>query len=493
MQSENTFQGFLDLAGVEQPSDDIINTCVRCGLCLQACPTYTLLGREPSSPRGRIALIRGVAEGRLTVDAPGFLHQMNECLGCLACQAVCPSGVQYGHLHEAGKAQAKAIEPRSQFAKTVEWGTFNILFANPFLFRLFGRSLWLYQKLGVQALVRQLGILKLMGLDETEKLLPKINDRFIYAQGQRYAPSNGAVPTSTNGSDAPSRLKRVALLTGCAQSVAFAHVHEATINTLQANGCEVILPENQQCCGALHAHGGDLVGAKELARQNIDALEAVNPDVVVVNAAGCSHHLKEYAHLLKDDPLYAERAYSFVAKSRDITELLAELGPKPAQTPLPWQVTYQDPCHLAHGQKVINQPRRILDAIPGLELIEMKDSAMCCGSAGTYNIMQPELASQLQRNKLDNAAATGAAIIASANTGCMIQLEAGLKERGDPTKVMHIVEILDTAYRNDGLYDEGIEDAAEATGSMEQKVALVAMLVALLVLVVGWLKWRGKK
>jgi glycolate oxidase iron-sulfur subunit len=444
----NEFQGFLDLAGVEKPGDDIINTCVRCGLCLQSCPTYVQLGREPSSPRGRIALIRGVAEGRLPVDSPGFLHQMEECLGCLACQAVCPSGVAYGHLLEAGRAQARAVKPHTGLGRVIEWLVFRILFMRLSLFRLFARSLWLYQRAGWQELARRLGLLKLMGLAETEQLLPKINDHFLFARGQRYAPALPANGVSEPG----SHPKRAVLLTGCVQSVAFARVHEATIQTLQINNCEVVLPRGQQCCGALHAHGGDIERARRLARQNIAALEAANPDYIVVNAAGCSHHLKEYRHLLQDDPVYAERAKLFVAKTRDVTELLAELGPKPAQTPLPWQVTYQEPCHLAHGQKIIGQPRRILAAIPELKLMEMKDSAMCCGSAGTYNLTQPEMARKLQNDKLDHALATGASVIASANTGCMLQLEAGLKARGKAVKVMHIVEILDAAYRNDGLY-----------------------------------------
>ncbi len=484
------FQGFLDLAGVEKPSDDIINTCVRCGLCLQSCPTYTQLGREPSSPRGRIALIRGVAEGRLSVDAPGFLHQMDECLGCLACQAVCPSGVQYGHLLEAGRAQAKAVKPKSAPVRGIEMAVYNVLFMNMALFRLFGRSLWLYQKLGVQALVRRLGILEALGLAESEKLLPAINDNFVAAQGQRYAPIR-----STNG-HTPPRLKRVALLTGCAQSVAFAHVHEATINTLQVNGCEVVLPVGQQCCGALHQHGGDFERSRELARQNIDALEAVQPDYVVVNAAGCSHHVKEYAHILKDDPVYAAKAEKLVAKTRDITELLAELGPVPPGAPLPWRVTYQEPCHLAHGQKVVNQPRQILASIPELQLVEMKDSAMCCGSAGTYNIMQPEMAGRLLDDKLNNAADTGATVIASANTGCMIQMQAGLQERGAPTKLMHIVEILDAAYRNDGLYRNGqvqIKDAAVRPSTDTKKAAVIVAALAAVLLAMWLLLGRRKK
>lgn len=480
------FQGFLDLAGVEKPGEALIQACVRCGLCLQTCPTYTRLDLEPSSPRGRVALIRGVAEGRIAVDSPGFLHQMDECLGCLACQAACPSGVQYGHLLEAGRAQARAVQPRSGVPKLAEWGAFNLLFKNMTLFRLFALDLWFYQKLGIQALARKSGLLDVLGLADTEALLPRINDRFVAAQGQRYAPRR----TASNGR-AP-RLKRVALLTGCVQSVAFAHVHRATINTLQVNGCEVVLPVGQQCCGALHQHGGDFAQARELARQNIDALEAVNPDVVVINAAGCSHHLKEYAHILKDDPAYADRARNFVAKCRDITELLAELGPVAPREPLPWRVTYQEPCHLAHGQKVTSQPRQVLNVIPQLELVEMNESAMCCGSAGTYNITQPEMAKRLQQDKLDNALATGAPVIASANTGCMIQLEAGLRERGEAAQVMHIVEILDAAYQNDGRYDANIS-LPDATPDAARQAALVSLALALLTLALWLLFGRRKK
>jgi glycolate oxidase iron-sulfur subunit len=243
----------------------------------------------------------------------------------------------------------------------------------------------------------------------------------------------------------------VALLTGCVQSVAFAGVHKATIHALQVNGCEVVLPRGQECCGALHQHSGELERAKELARRNIGALEAANADYIVVNAAGCSHHVKEYAHLLRDDPMYAARAAALAAKTRDITELLAELGPKPPQSSLPWRVTYQEPCHLSHGQKITREPRKVLAAIPGLDFIEMPESSMCCGSAGTYNILQRDMSQRLLQRKLDNSATTGAEVIASANTGCMIQMRAGIAQRGMNARVLHIVEILDAAYRADGL------------------------------------------
>jgi glycolate oxidase iron-sulfur subunit len=487
---EVNFQGFLDLAGVEKPSDDIINTCVRCGLCLQSCPTYTQLGREPSSPRGRIALIRGVAENRIRVDAPGFLHQMDECLGCLACQAVCPSGVEYGHLLEAGQAQARAVAPKSLLTRAIEWLVFNLLFMNMLLLRLFSRAMWLYQKLGLQSLVRDLGLLKVMRLERSEALLPVINNTFFYARGQQYSPAPVA------GHTAPPHYHRVALLTGCVQSVVFAHVHEATINTLQVNGCEVVLPPGQQCCGALHQHGGDFEHARELARKNIDALEAVNPDFIVINAAGCSHHVKEYAHLLRDDPQYAERARQLAAKTREITELLAELGPIPPTTPLPWRVTYQDSCHLAHGQKITSQPRQVLQSIPALNLVEMKDAAMCCGSAGTYNIVQPEMADKLLADKLENATATNALIIASANTGCMIQLQAGLNAQDDPTEVRHVVEILDVAYRLDGRYNDRmmpINDAKQRPTLDAETTILIGVALAIPAFLAWLLLGRRKK
>jgi glycolate oxidase iron-sulfur subunit len=281
-------------------------------------------------------------------------------------------------------------------------------------------------------------------LADSEQLLPKINNQFFTAQGQRFLPTLASEVIS-----APEArpFRRVALLAGCAQSVAFAHVHEATVHALQVNGCEVIVPVGQECCGALHQHGGDFERAKQLARRNIDALEAVNPTYVVVNAAGCSHHLKEYAHILRDDPVYIKKAERLVAKSRDIIELLAELGPKSPKQPLNWTVTYQEPCHLAHGQKVTSQPRQILQAIPGLELREMAESSVCCGSAGTYNIMQPEMAQRLLDRKMNNALDTQAKIIASANTGCMIQMQVGVNQRQTPVKIMHVVEILDAAYR----------------------------------------------
>ena len=419
-------------------SADLYDACVRCGLCLESCPTYSILQLEPASPRGRIALMRSVGEGRLPPSAPAFLKQMDLCLGCLACQATCPSGVAYGHLHEVGRAQAAAVRQKGSVRRLIEWVVFQWLFLSLGRVRLFARSLWFYRRSGLQWLARKLGILAALGLKDVEQLLPHIDDRFVKADGTVYGSAVVAAKATP---------VRVALLTGCIQSVAFAEVHQATIHALRVNGCEVLLPQGQECCGALHQHGGELFRAQELARRNVDALEAAHADYVVVNAAGCSHHVKEYGHLLRCDPLYAQRAAALAAKTRDITELLAELGPRPPKAALPWRVTYQEPCHLAHGQKITAQPRKVLAAIPGLDFIEMAESSMCCGSAGTYNILQRDMAQQLLDRKLDNTAATHATVVASANTGCMIQMRAGLAQRGVEARVLHVVEILDAAYQ----------------------------------------------
>jgi len=438
--AETGFHTFLHQAGVEAPSAELYDACVRCGLCLESCPTYALLQLEPASPRGRIALMRGVGEERLEATAPTFLQQMDLCLGCLACQATCPSGVEYGHLHEAGRAQAAAVRQKSALRRVIEWSVFQWLFLSIGRVRLFARALWLYQRSGMQWLARRSGVLRLLGMEGVERLLPHIDDRFITPDGSTHTPL---------GVDGDKPARRVALLTGCVQSIAFADVHTATIHALRVNGCEVVLPVGQECCGALHQHGGELARAQELARRNIDALETAHADVIVVNAAGCSHHVKEYGHLLRDDPVYAKRAAALATKARDITELLAELGPKPPRTSLTWRVTYQEPCHLAHGQKITGQPRQVLAAIPGLDFVEMAESSMCCGSAGTYNILQRDMAERLLDRKLDNSAATHAEVIASANTGCMIQMRAGVARRGIAARVLHIVEILDAAYRLD--------------------------------------------
>ncbi|MGQ9927635.1 MAG: (Fe-S)-binding protein [Chloroflexaceae bacterium] len=436
----------------DRPSSDIINTCVHCGLCLSACPTYRETGLEMSSPRGRIYLMKAVDEGRIGLESEVFQEQMSQCLNCRACEAVCPSGVQYGAILEASRAQIEqarergrrdpaapaALPPRPLWQRALRRVVFGGLFKEPGLFRAFSASMRLYQRSGAQWIARNSGLLKLMGLADTERMLPPINAHFTVPRGQIY-PAEG------------QRRYSVAVLTGCIMSTAFADVHEATIRVLRKNGCEVILPPDQGCCGALHTHGGDLDGGRDLARRNIAAFEALGVDAIVVNAAGCGSTLKEYHHLLHGDPLWYERAAAFSRKVKDVHEFLAGIEfNRAALGRLEVQVTYQEPCHLAHAQRITVQPRTLLTAIPGLQLREMHESALCCGSAGVYNVTQPEMAARLGARKVDNALTTGARVIATANPGCALQLAGELRRRGEDVQVRYIVELLDESYRRGG-------------------------------------------
>jgi glycolate oxidase iron-sulfur subunit len=440
----------------DKPSSDIINTCVHCGLCLSSCPTYRETGLEMSSPRGRIYLMKAVDEGRIGLDSEVFQEQMSQCLNCRACEAVCPSGVQYGAILEASRAQIEQakernlipsappaneprLEPRPIWQQGLRGAVFGALFKNMGLFRAFSGSMLLYQKSGAQWVARKSGLLKLMGLAETEQMLPPIAMQFTVPQGQIYRAEG-------------QRRYTVALLSGCIMSTAFAQVHEATIRVLQKNGCDVLLPPGQGCCGALHTHGGDLDGGRDLARTNIAAFAHLGVDAIIVNAAGCGSTLKEYGHLLHDDHEWHEQAEVFSRKIKDVHEFLASIELNKADLkPLKVTVTYQEPCHLAHAQRITAQPRSLLNAIPSLQLKEMHESALCCGSAGVYNITQPEMAARLGERKVHNALATGATVIATANPGCALQLAGELRRRGEDVSVRYIVELLDASYRGAAL------------------------------------------
>ena len=433
----------VPFAGADTPSDAIINTCVHCGLCLSSCPTYRETGLEMFSPRGRIYLMKGIADGRIGMESDVFQEQMSACLNCRACEAVCPSGVQYGQILEASRTQIEdarddgRLPPHPWPVQLLRSGVFGVLFKRLELFRGFSRLMWFYQRSGVQALARESGLQKLLGLADTEALLPPMSNAFTVPQGQIY-PAEGTARY------------HVALLTGCVMATAFADVHAATLRVLRKNGCEVILPPDQGCCGALHVHGGDMDGGRELARRNIAAFEGLGLDAIIVNAAGCGSTMKEYGHLLHDDPAWAARAAAFSAKVKDISEFLAaiELNTRDLK-PLPITVTYQEPCHLAHAQRISAQPRKLLRAIPRLVLKEMPESSLCCGSAGIYNVTQPEMAAQLGARKLNNAQTTNAEVLVTANPGCHLQLAGGLQRRGSTMRVRHIVELLDAAYAGD--------------------------------------------
>jgi glycolate oxidase iron-sulfur subunit len=414
------------------PAPDLINTCVHCGFCLPACPTYVLWGQEADSPRGRIYLMKMASEGAATIT-PTWVHHFDTCLGCMACMTACPSGVDYGKLIEATRAQIERRHPRPLGDRLYRTLVFN-LFPRPERLRLLRPLLALYQRSGLQALLRRSGALKLLParLRGMEALLPKLtrHDRL-----PALTPALG-----------PQRA-RVGLVLGCVQRELLAEVNAATVRVLAAEGCEVVAPPAQPCCGALLVHAGEERSALALARRMIDAFADAEVDAIVVNAGGCGSTLKEYGYLLRDDPVYAGRAEQFAAKCRDVAEFLAEVGPRAERRPLDLRVAYHDSCHLQHAQRVRAQPRALLRAIPGLELVEVPESAICCGSAGIYNLVQPGPAEQLADRKAALIAPLDADILATGNPGCILQLRAALARRGQPIPVLHTIQLLDASIR----------------------------------------------
>jgi glycolate oxidase iron-sulfur subunit len=429
----------IGFTGTDIPPDDVFNQCVRCGLCLPTCPTYVETLVETSSPRGRIALIRAVAEERLDLTSPGFMHQMSECLDCRACEAVCPSGVRYGELLEPARTQivratAAGRDPASRFGRSFLIGT---LFSHLWVMRLVARFVRFYQRSGLQAAARSSGILKALGLADIEALAPAMSSRFYTPNDQRY-PARG------------ERKATAFLHAGCVMHVAFADWNEASVRVLQRAGIEVVVPRDQGCCGAITIHAGELDRGRELAKRNIAAFEASGADVYVINAAGCGSALKEYGHLFHDDPAWRERARAFSACVRDITEELDRVGLGPGLGALPSIVTYQDPCHLAHAQRITAAPRKLLAQIPGLELREMAESSLCCGSAGIYNVTQPAMAARLGRRKVEHVIEVRPQILATANPGCALQIANGLRAAGAAIEVQHVVQLLDRSYAAGG-------------------------------------------
>lgn len=419
----------------------VLNKCVQCGLCLPTCPTYRETYREQSSPRGRLHLMRAVHEGRIDVLDPVFSGQMEECLDCRACEPACPSGVRYGAALEAARteiAEARHQEGEARTARATRRLALGWLFMDLRRFRSAASLARLYQRSGGQRLLRRSGLLKALRLDRLEAQLPAMSRRFLVPRGQTVQAQG-------------QRRGRVGLLTGCVMSTAYADVHRATVRVLARNGWEVELPEGQGCCGALHSHGGDPDGARALARRVIAAFERAEVDFIVNNAAGCGAAMKEYGSLLAADPDWAERAAAFGAKTRDVTEILASAPLAAGMQPLNLRVTYQEPCHLAHAQRISAAPRTLLRAVPGLTLVEMAEASLCCGSAGIYSVTHPEMSGRLRSRKIDHARATGASVIVTANPGCQLQLEAGLRLADGNAAVRHVVEVLDAAYRGVAL------------------------------------------
>jgi len=433
-------QGF---SGNDVPSEAGYNQCVRCGLCLPTCPTYVETLVETSGPRGRIALIKSVSKGHLDLTSPGFMHQMSECLDCRACEAVCPSGVPYGQLVETARSQiaTATAERRGWMTNLARAVLIRGLFGNLTFMRIVAASMRFSEHSGLRRFARSSGLLRVMGLEDAEALAPPISDRFFAVKGQRYAAKDAAPPKAT-----------VFFHAGCVMNVAFANVNEATVRVLTQSGCDVVVPADQGCCGAITVHAGELAWGREMAKRNIAAFERSGADVYIVNAAGCGSALKEYGEYFAHDDAWRERAHAFSAKVRDVTEFLDAVGLSDKLGRVDATVTYQEPCHLVHAQRITRAPRNLLARIPGLRLVEMPESSLCCGGAGIYNLTQPEMSLRLRERKTASALSVQPDIIATANPGCHIQVAAGVHAAGATVPIKHIVELLDESYAN---YVEG--------------------------------------
>jgi glycolate oxidase iron-sulfur subunit len=419
----------------------VVQQCMHCGLCLPTCPTYAATKVERHSPRGRISLMRAIADDRMEMSRT-FAEEMYFCLGCLACMSACPAGVNYAELFEHARAEAEASgvlgSPKRNLIRAfaIRW-----LFMDLNRLQLVGQALRLYQQLGLQTLVRRSGILKLFPkrLRELEAITPDIQPQF---SADLIAPITRA---------AGQKKYRVAMLVGCAQDLIFSDINRDTVEVLARNGCEVVTPPEQLCCGSLHAHNGEWELAQQLARRQLEQFPPERFDAIISNAGGCGSHLKHYRKLLADDPAYVDRARLWDEKLKDIHEWLMRIGIRPPANHGPAQVvTYHESCHLAHGQKITAQPRQLLQAIPNLKLVELPESTWCCGSAGVYNIVQPEMAEQLLERKLRHIQSTGATIVANGNPGCLLQLINGAKQRGLRLRVAHPITLLAEAYRREG-------------------------------------------
>ena len=415
------------------PSPDLISDCVHCGFCLSTCPTYALWNEEMDSPRGRIYLMKMALEGQVPLNRT-FVNHMDNCLGCMACLTSCPSGVKYDRLIEATRAQIERNHPRSLRERLARRLIFEI-FPRPDRMAHLLAPLRLYQRSGMQSLVRKSGLLKVLPahLRAMDSLMPP---------APKAAPELPEVLAAKG-----ERRLRVGLLLGCVQRVFFPEVNAATARVLVSEGCEVVIPKDQGCCGALMVHAGEEQKALKYARQTIDTFERAQVDAIAINAAGCGSNMKDYAILLHEDTQYAERARAFSAKCFDVCEILGKLKPQAPRHPLALKVAYHDACHLQHAQNLRTQPRALLKTIPDLEIVEVAEAALCCGSAGIYNLVRPEPAKELGRRKVRNLLATSPDVVVTGNPGCVLQLRSEMRVAGEPLPVLHTIELLDAAVR----------------------------------------------
>ena len=419
---------------VDAPQDADLRKCVHCGLCLNACPTYRELGVEMDSPRGRIYQMVEVSEGRMGISED-YIEHIELCLACRACETACPSGVQYGRLVEGALAQIETSVRRPIVHRLLRWAGYSQVLRRPFLLKAAGWGLLLYRRTGLEAMMRETGFLDGLGrVGEIARLAPEAQAPFFFSSIGRVFPAEGETRY------------RVALMAGCMQNVFFSRLNEATVRVLRKNGCEVTVPGDQACCGALHVHAGLRDLGREQARRNIAALESGGFDAIITNTAGCGSVLKEYPDLFEHDPEWHKRARAFAGRMRDVSEFLASIKLNTDFGRVERTVTYQDSCHLLHGQKVQIPPRKMIQAIPGVVLHELPFSEICCGSAGVYNIEHTDISMSLLEDKMRMVESTRADTIVTANPGCMLQLKAGARRFLDPMPVLHVVELLDEAY-----------------------------------------------
>jgi glycolate oxidase iron-sulfur subunit len=420
---------------MEKPAYEDYSRCVHCGLCLNHCPTYRLWGKEADSPRGRIRQMALVDEGKLEIG-DGFITHMDRCLDCRACETVCPSGVEYGKLIELARGQIEQKHSRALGSRMLRSLVYRSLLPYPKRIAGLARLTRFFQTSGLESLTRKSGIARAFGMEDRLELLPRIDSKFFDSQLGQTFPAHG------------KKRARVAFFAGCIARVTFTALNDATIRVLQANGCEVVVPKDQVCCGALAAHAGMRDVARDSAERNFRAFDANSVDAVITNAAGCGSTLKEYPQLFPSAGEDLARADLFSRKVRDITEFLDDLGVTALMRPMrqvPLRVTLQDSCHLVHGQKIREAPRRLVRAVPGVELVEMPLADHCCGSAGVYNVTQTSASMSLLEEKMRLARGTQADAIVTANPGCILQLRAGAAKFNTGQEVLHVVELLDRA------------------------------------------------
>lgn len=429
--------GFIP--GAPLPDDDFIRQCIHCGMCLPACPTYSLTLREISSPRGRIRMMKNVADGKMPLSET-FMHEMFFCLDCRACETACPAGVHYGALVEAARAQVQETRKQNGTASRLQAILLRQIFTRPSWVRGLARVLRWLQHSGLFDLAIKLQLPRLFGrrLLELAPLTPYIEKKFTFERLPEIIPSNDILR------------HRVGLLAGCVQDVAFASVNEDTAEVLRRHGCEVVVPRAQVCCGSLHAHSGDSATARMLAQTNMHIFDAMGVDAVIVNAAGCGAFMKSYSHLFANDPKMMDGADKFSRQVKDLSEFLVEIGFARLRPLGVWRrTTYHDACHLAHGQKIVRPPRALVRAVVGDNYTELPEADWCCGSAGIYNVTHLETAMQLLDRKMENLRKTGAYCCVTANPGCMIQLQYGARRVGVEVEVLHLATLLRRAYERE--------------------------------------------